>query len=216
MNINKRMNRLFTMLIFAALLFSGCRNIPHDPTKTPTMSEAEMMQAAQETASVILAMTQTQDAILHPSATPLPTDTPTPAFTATSPLPAIPPTATKETLPYYSVGNKSCYVQQKGGGVQSAYVPFDQLYLEVCYENQGSGTWNQNFSCKVIVNDGGSTSPQSVLLGKTVSNGQKACFSFNQNMAGHELGSHYSQFALTDDSGNILTNGYQSCYWTVQ
>jgi hypothetical protein len=216
MKTYKRITKIFLLLLFVASFAAGCSNIPQDPTKTPTMSEEEMMQAAQGTAAAILSITQTQDAILHPSATPLPTATPAPIFTATSSMPQIPPTATAETLPYYSVGNKSCYVQQVGGGVLSAYVPFDKLYLEVCYENQGSGTWNSNFYCQVVVNDGGSTSPLSVPLGKTVTNGQKACFSFNQNMAGHELGSHCSTFALTDDSGNILTNGYRNCCWTVE
>ncbi len=214
-NYRRSINNLL-ILVFVALFAAGCKNIPQDPTNTPTMSEEEMMQAAQETAAAILSLTQTQDAILNPSPTPEPTATPEPPATATSALPAIPPTATQETLPYYSVGNKSCLVKQVGGGSQAAYVPFDKLYIEVCYENQGSGTWDANFACQVTKNDGGSTSPERVLLNKTVTNGQKACFSFNQNMAGHELGSHYSTFALTDSSGNILTNGYQSCYWTVE
>ncbi len=216
MKNHRRSVNNFLILVFFALFAAGCQHVPQDPTNTPTMSEEELMQAAQETAQAILSITQTEDALRNPSPTPEPTATEPPPATATSALPAMPPTATKETLPYYSVGNKSCLVKQIGGGSQAAYVPFDKLYLEVCYENQGSGTWDANFYAQVTRNDGGSTNPERVLLNKTVSNGQKACFSFNQGMAGHELGDHYSTFALTDSNGAILTNGYQSCYWTVQ
>ena len=36
-------------ILLAASLFSACSNVPVSPTKTPTLSPEEMMQAAQET-----------------------------------------------------------------------------------------------------------------------------------------------------------------------
>lgn len=201
-------------LILLALIGSGCTNIPKAPTATPTMSEAEMVAAAEATALAIFSMTQTQDAILNPSATPEPTATSTPLAPPTIPAPVIPPTSTAEAKPYLSVGYKSCYIS-KDGVEGYSWVPYDRLYIEVCYTNDGSGTWNQNYFAQVTVNDGGNTSPQSVPLGKNVAPGEKACFSFNQNMAGYELGPHASVFALTTDSGAIMNEGYLTCSWTV-
>lgn len=213
MTKKSNINLIIFILIIAGIL-SGCNNLPKNPTSTPTMSEEEMVKAAEGTALAVFNMTQTQDAILHPSATPEPTSTPTPAYTATNPAPAIPPTATEPVRPYLSVGYKSCYVKNISGD-QDHITPYDRLYLEVCYTNDGSGTWNQNYFAQVTRNDGGNTSPLSVPLGKNVAPNEKACFSFNQNMAGYELGQHYSTFALTTDGGAILNEGYVSCYWTV-
>lgn len=203
-----------TILIFLTLIGTGCSNIPQAPTATPTMSEAEMIQAAEETAMAVFSMTQTQDALMNPSATPEPTETAAPLIPPTIPAPVIPPTVTAEAKPYLSVGYKNCYIS-KDGVEGYKWVPYDRLYIEVCFTNDGSGTWNQNYFAQVTLNDGGNTSPPSVLLGKNVAPGEKACFSFNQNMAGYELGQHQSVFALTTDSGAILNEGYIGCYWTV-
>ncbi len=212
----KRKANLFFLLslLAVAILAAGCTNIPQKPTLTPTMSEAEMVKAAEETAQVIFAMTQTQDAILNPSATPEPTFTPTPESTATSAVPIIPPTATDPPRPYLSVGYKNCFVKNITGD-QSHIVPQDRLYLEACFTNDGSGTWNQGYFAQVTVNDGGNTSPLSVPLGRDVPPGEKACFSFSQNAAGPALGWHATTIALTTDGGAIVGEGYISCGWTV-
>lgn len=201
-------------ILAVAIIFSGCSNIPQNPTLTPTMSEAEMVAAAEATARAIFSMTQTQDAILNPSATPEPTFTPTPPATATSSVPTIAPTATEQPRPFLSVGYKSCLVRNITGD-QSHIVPQDRLYLEACFTNDGSGTWNQNYYAQVTVNDGGNTSPLSVPLGKDVPPDQKACFSFSQNASGPALGDHATTIALTTDGGAIVGEGYVSCYWTV-
>ncbi len=207
--------RIILCLILVGIMLAGCTNIPQKPTATPTMSEAEMIQAAEATALAAMSMTQTQDAILNPSATPEPTATEPPPPPPTMAAPVIPPTSTVESKPYLSVGNKSCYIKNLSGD-QGHIVPYDKLYLEICFTNQGSGTWTAGYYAQVTVNDGGNTSPLSVPLGKNIGPGEKACFSFNQNMAGYELGNHASTFALTTDGGAIMTNGYISCGWVVK
>lgn len=204
------------LLALIALLGAGCSNLPKDPTPTPTMSEEEILAVFKQTAEAQHALTQTQDAILNPSATPEPTDTPPPPIPPTATVPAIPPTATEPVKPYLSVGHKSCFVKNRNSGeITSDFVPFDAVYLEPCFTNDGSGTWNANYFAQVTRNDESNTNPPSVVLGKEVKPGEKACFSFNSSAAGSALGSHYSTFALTTDQGIIVGEGIVSCYWNV-
>ncbi len=214
------MRRTTTILIFAilAILLCGCQNLPQDPTKTPTMSAEELMAAAQETAEAQAAATQTQWAMDNPSPTPTNTNTPTPDATATPTVPLIPPTATEAPLPYYSVGNTSITVYPVGNPSDRSYdwVPLDTLYIEVCYQNAGSGVWNTSYRC-VCTNGGGTTiNPSEVYLGKTVANNEYACFSFqasaNPNQA---LGSRCPTFALYTDAGIVITDGYVSTCWNI-
>ncbi len=214
------MRRTTTILIFAilAILLCGCQNLPQDPTKTPTMSAEELMAAAQETAEAQAAATQTQWAMDNPSPTPTNTETPTPEPTATPAVPLIPPTATEAPLPYYSVGNTSITVYPVGNPSDRSYdwVPLDTLYIEVCYQNAGSGVWNTSYRC-VCTNGGGTTiNPSEVYLGKTVANNEYACFSFqasaNPNQA---LGSRCPTFALYTDAGIVITDGYVSTCWNI-
>ena len=214
------MRRTTTILIFAiiAMLLCGCQNLPQDPTKTPTMSPEELMAAAQETAEAQAAATQTQWAMDNPSPTPTNTETPTPEATQTAAVPLIPPTATEAPLPYYSVGNKSVTVYPVGNPSDSSYdwVPLDALYIEVCYQNAGSGVWNTSYRC-VCTSGGGTTIlPQEVYLGKTVSNGEYACFSFQASPnANQSLGSRCPSFALYTDAGVVITDGYASVCWNI-
>lgn len=208
---------VFVIAIFAMIL-SGCTNLPQAPTKTPTMSAEEMMAAAQETAEALTQATQTQWAMDNPSPTPTNTDTPTPDATATPTVPLIPPTATEAPLPYYSVGNKSVTVYPVGNPSDRSYnwVPLDALYIEVCYQNAGSGIWNTSFRC-AVTNGGGTTiNPQEVYLGKNVGNNEWACFSFQASPNPNQsLGSRCPSFALYTDAGVVITDGYNSTCWTI-
>ncbi len=214
------MRRTTTILIFAiiAMLLCGCQNLPQDPTKTPTMSAEELMAAAQETAEAQAAATQTQWAMDNPSPTPTNTNTPTPEATPTAAAPLIPPTATEAPLPYYSVGNTSVTVYPVGNPSDRSYdwVPLDTLYIEVCYQNAGSGVWNTSYRC-VCTSEGGTTiNPKEVYLGKNVSNGEYACFSFQASANPNQsLGSRCPSFALYTDAGVVITDGYASTCWNI-
>ncbi len=198
-NLLKRMILLF----LSAGLLTACQNLPQEPTKTPTLSAEQLNATAQES----VFQTQTQDAFLNPSATPEPTSTSTPTVVPTIPVAAVPPTA---TLPYLSIGNSNCTVNG------NTYVPHDSFSMEVCFQNTGAAVWNTNYYCEVTRNDGGGTNPPIVHLMNDVPNGKYGCCDFNQSMAGDALGKHYSTFALVNDQGSIMANGYQSCTWNVQ
>ena len=213
----KAIKNLIFILLAAAFL-GACSNVPVAPTKTPTMSPEEMMQAAQETAEALRRETETQWAIENPSPTPTNTPTATPIYTPTSIIPLIPPTATEEPRPYLRVGYTTHTIYKIGDpGNWNDFVPLDNLYIEVCFTNEGSGTWNENFYCMCTNKAGQVISPDDrVLLGKEVSTGQKACFSFqriaNPNTA---LTTYCPVFQIFTDTGNPMTNGFESACFTI-
>ncbi|MBR6088695.1 MAG: hypothetical protein IKP86_02090 [Anaerolineaceae bacterium] len=209
--------KLIVLLLFAVIL-SACSNIPQIPTKTPTMSPDELIQAAQATAEVLRRETETQWAIENPSPTPTDTATPTPEATPTSALPMIPPTATAEALPYLRVGYKNATVYKIGDPGDYVFVPMDNLYIEICYTNDGSGTWNENYYAMCTNMSGSVITPDGVnRLGKSVSNGQKACFSFNrQGSPNTALGTQCPGFQLYTDTGIAVRDGYISACFNIQ
>ena len=208
---------LFMLIVFACVL-CACSNVPQTPTKTPTMSPEELMQAAQETAEALRRETETQWAIDNPSPTPTDTATPLPPATATSALPLIPPTATAEPLPYLRVGRTNYTVYKIGDPGDYDFYPMDNLYVEVCYTNEGSGIWNENYYCQVVRQGGSVILPDTAnYLGKSVGTGEKACFSFTrQGSPNTALGSQCSAFQLYMDTGTAISNGYISACWTIK
>ena len=210
--------RLVFSLILFTLLLTACSNMPVVPTKTPTMSPEEMMQSAQETAEALRRETETQWAIDNPSPTPTETATPTPEYTPTSAIPVIPPTATEPPRPYLSVGYISHTVYKIGDPGDYHFYPRDNLYVEVCYTNEGSGTWNENYYCLVSNQKGSNVQPsEPVYLGKEVSTGQKACFSFTRvGSTDVALRSYCSSFQLYTDTGAAVRNGYDSVCYTIE
>ena len=210
--------RLVFSLILFTLLLTACSNMPVVPTKTPTMSPEEMMQSAQETAEALRRETETQWAIDNPSPTPTETATPTPEYTPTSAIPVIPPTATEPPRPYLSVGYTSHTVFKIGEPTNyNDFVPLDNLYIEVCYTNEGSGTWNENYYCMCSNQAGSNIQPlEPVYLGKEVATGQKACFSFTRVASPNTaLKTYCPVFQLYTDTGNAIRNGYESACFTI-
>lgn len=213
----KDYKKLLTLLLFAIIL-SACSNIPQAPTKTPTMSAEEIMQAAQSTAEALRRETETQWAIENPSPTPTDTPTPTPIYTPTSALPLIPPTATDEPLPFLRVGYKNSTIYKIGAPDDYNFYPSDNLYIEVCFTNDGSGIWNENYFCQVTNMAGSVIQPDTPnFLRKTVSTGEKACFSFNrQGSYNTALGTQCPGFQLYTDTGAAIRNGYITACFQIQ
>ena len=213
----KKARTVFTLLIFA-LLLSACSNIPVVPTKTPTMSPEEMMKSAQETAEALRRETETQWAIENPSPTPTDTATPTPEATPTSALPVIPPTATEEPRPYLSVGYTSHTIYKIGDPGDYNFTPTDNLYVEVCFTNEGSGIWNENYYCMVSSNGGSNIQPSDpVYLRKNVGTGEKACFSFTRiGSTDTALTTYCPTFQLYTDTGAAMRNGFETACFTIK
>ena len=214
----KRLKKLILILSFASIL-GACSNIPVAPTSTPTMSPEEMMQAAQATAEALRRETETQWAIDNPSPTPTDTATPTPEATPTKPAPAIPPTATDVPRPYLSVGYTTHTIYKIGNPSDYNFVPLDNLYVEVCFTNEGSGIWNERYYCMCSNPNGAIISPSNepVYLGKSVGTGEKACFSFQRiGTTEAALKTYCPVFQLYTDTGNAVRNGFESACYTIK
>ncbi len=213
----KNYTKLLTLLLFSIIL-SACSNIPQAPTKTPTMSPAEIMQAAQSTAEGLRRETETQWAIENPSPTPTETPLPTPIYTPTSALPMIPPTATDEPLPFLRVGYTNATIYKIGAPGDYYFTPSDSLYIEICYTNDGSGVWNENYYAMCTNMSGSVIQPDGVnRLGKSVSTGEKACFSFNRvGSYNTALGTQCPGFQLYTDTGTAIRGGYVSACFNIQ
>jgi len=208
----------FLILIVFAFILCACTNIPQAPTKTPTMSPDDMMTAAVSTAEELRRETETQWAIDNPSPTPTDTATPTPEATPTPLMPLIPPTATEAPRPMLRVGdNISVNYWDINDRTNYNFVPFTNLYIEVCYTNEGSMTWNSNFYAMCTNHKNDNIQPaDGVKLGKTVETGQKACFSFQRIGASNTaLGNHCVGFQLYTDSGIAMRGGYTNVCWTI-
>ena len=212
------MNKFWKLIILSAFagVLCACSNIPQVPTKTPTMSAEELMQAAQETAESMRRETETQWAMDNPSPTPtkVMTSTPTPPPV----VKVIPPTATEAPLPYLRVGHTNYTVYKIGDPGDYEFHPMDNLYVEICYTNEGSGTWNENYYCQVVRQGGSVILPDNAnKLGKNVNTGEKACFSFTrQGSPNTALGNQCSAFQLYMDTGTAISNGYVSACWTIK
>ena len=214
----KAFQKIIFLLMCAGIL-TACANIPVAPTKTPTMSPEEMMQAAQETAEALRRETETQWAIENPSPTPTETATPTPFYTPTSYIPIIPPTATEPPRPYLRVGYTNHTVYEVGNPSNwNNFVPLSNIYIEVCFTNEGSGTWNENYFCQCTNSRGAIISPDGpVYLGKDVPTGQKACFSFQRvGSTNTGLGTYCPIFQLYTDTGAAMTNAFESACFTIK
>ncbi len=210
--------RSLMIIVFFAVLLSACTNLPVVPTKTPTMSADELMLAAQATAEELHRETETQWAIDNPSPTPTDTATPTPEATPTSMMPLIPPTATEKPLPYYHIDDTSALVYEHGNpGNYGPFVPRNDLYVEVCFKNGGSGVWNEGYYAQVASLDGSNIQPREpVRLGRTVSNGEWACFSFTQvGGTDFSLRRYCPGFQLYSDAGVRIAGGFVYACWTI-
>lgn len=210
--------KLFILICVLTAVLSGCSNLPQTVTKTPTMTNEEMIEAAQGTAEALMAQTQTQYALDNPSPTPTETMTPTPPEPPTSTPPAIPPTATDAPLPYYSVKNKSARVYKIGdpNSGSTVFVPMDTLYVEVCLQNSGSGIWNENYLMRVSNQNGAGINPVEQRLGKTVGTEEWACFSFQNYNPEQSLGMHCPSFQMYSDTGVAINNAFNSVCWTIE
>lgn len=214
-SIDMKKSHTILFLLAVMLLLCSCTNIPVAPTATPTLTDEELIQKVRDDQAAtedVIHQAETQYALDHP--TEVPTDTPTPAPSNT-PLPVM--TATDKPLSYYNIDNKSSLVYKKGDGYTGAtsFVPMDELYLEVCYQNNGSGVWTENFYAEVTGQGGGGVTPNRVMLGKTVSNEEWACFSFTNYNPEQSLSTHCPTFQLYNENGNALRNGNNSVCWTI-
>ena len=212
--------RTLAVLFLFALILCACTNVPQSPTKTPTMSADDMMTAAVSTAEALRRETETQWAINNPSPTPTDTATPTPEATPTSAMPLIPPTATAAAKPYYHIDDTNYVIREIGNPANyGPFVPRANLYIEVCFKNGGSGIWNERYYAMCTNNARANVSPMNepVYLGKSVADGEWACFSFQSvGSTEYALGSYCPFFQMYSDVGVAISKANTYACFTIK
>ena len=199
--------RFVFILVLVSSLLAGCGfSTPVPWTPVPTMDPATVIAAAVNTMQAQM----TEEALLNPSATPeptqppAPTDTPAPSATPQPTTPPVPPTATATQPAALSaeVLYTTTYPENK-----REYVPNERFSLAIGFKNNGTLTWEQGFTVKIVRVDGEITVAPEVTIDKSTAPGEKA--EFNLWAFGSEtLGKHTWYFQLYNSSGIAVPGGF--------
>jgi hypothetical protein len=206
-----RMNFTLSMTGRACLAFfllaglaAGC-SAPTPPPLQPTTDPATYVAAAVETLSAKM----TEEALLHPSDTPVPpsatpippTNTPEPP--TLTPTPAVSPTPSATEAPPLSAQflYAATYPENKRD-----YVPNEKYGLALGFLNNGTITWEAGYRLKIANYKGEITVQPEVELGQAIAPGQKV--EFNLWAFGSEmLGEHTWYFQLYTSQGVPVPGG---------
>lgn len=214
--------RIIAFLMLASLLASCAAPtampsaVP--PTAAPTMDPATVVAAAVSTISAQM----TEQALLNPTATPLPTNTPVPP-TAT-PLPPTPtlepaaatqqaqPTALPADAPVGGLSAKFLYSATYPGNKRE-YLPNETFSLAMGFQNNGTASWEPGSMLQITGFVGEVTVQQDAKLEKGVAPGEKA--EFNLWAFGSEtITTHTWYFQIVQPSGGVIPGGYGSFTYT--
>jgi hypothetical protein len=201
--------KLLIVLILSSVLFAGCTAAPTSaPAAAPTIDLNVIIDAAVKTVDAQL----TADALAHPSATPLPTNTPvpptetpvpptaTPAFTATPEFTATP------TTPALSAKfqGASTYPDPK-----NKYGPNERFGLALGFANTGSVAWDPGSTVKLAGFVGEGTVQKEQVLETRIEPGHSAEFDF-WAFGSETPGIHTWYFQLYMANGVPVPGGYGS------
>lgn len=188
------------------------------PTAAPTMDPATVVAAAVSTISAQM----TEQALLNPTDTPMPTDTPVPPTpTLMPPTPTFDPTAaTQQAQP------TTAPTDQPVGGLSARflysttypenkreYLPNETFSLAMGFENNGSVDWEPGSRLQITGFVGEITVQQDAVLERGVPAGEKA--EFNLWAYGSEtITTHTWYFQIVTPSGGVIPGGYGSFTYT--
>ncbi len=123
-------------------------------------------------------------------------------------------------VPDFLIVNKTSFVAKVGNTDKNPsrdFVPVDELYMEVCYQNSGYITWNKDYFCDVISTNGLILVPDGQKLGKDVKPGEWGCFSFRRTPSYNtRLGEFCPVFQLYTDYGVPISNGQNSVCFMIR
>ncbi len=211
------MKRIFStashILLLAVLLASitGCGAAAPVPSQ-PTLDPTQVMEDARATVVAEI----TEDARLHPSATPtatqtpLPTSTPLPSATPTVTLTATPsitdtpaPTFTPTALP---LSSKFLYAVTYPEN-KNRYPSNEKFGLALGFLNTGSIDWNSSYTIRLTGFEGEVTVQTEATLGRSVKPGEKG--EWNLWAYGSEMmGKHVFYFQIYTDTGAAIDGGF--------
>lgn len=188
------------------------------PTAAPTMDPATVVAAAVSTISAQM----TEQALLNPTATPLPTNTPVPPTpTPLPPTPTLEPAAaTQQAQPTTAptegaVGGLSAkfLYSTTYPGNKREYLPNETFSLAMGFENNGTVDWEPGMRLQITGFEGEITVQQDAKLENGVPAGGKA--EFNLWAYGSEtITTHTWYFQIVTPSGSVIPGGYGSFTYT--
>jgi hypothetical protein len=197
---------LFVVLSFSLLI--GCTQAP---LPVPTQDQSIIVAAVVETINV----QNTQDALLNPTNTPLPTETmipPTPtAMPATeTPTETIIPTETATQQPANSA--TLLYVVSYPENKRE-YVGNESFGIALGFRNTGTVTWEPGTNVKLVSYNGEVTVQLEASINQSVPPGEKVEFDF-WAFGSEWYGDHTFVFQLYNSQGLAIPGGYATFTYT--
>lgn len=197
---------LFVFLSFS--LLTGCAQAPNP---VPTQDQSIIVAAVVETINV----QNTQDALLNPTSTPLPTETPVPPTPTQEPATETPtattiPSETATQQPAYSA--TLLYVVSYPENKRE-YVGNERFGIALGFRNTGSVTWEPGTNVKLVSYTGEVTVQLEVSINTSVPPGEKVEFDF-WAFGSEWYGDHTFVFQLYNDQGLAMPGGYATFTYT--
>lgn len=181
------------------------------PLPAPTNDQALIVDAVVKTINA----QHTQDALLNPTSTPLPTETKIPPTLTSIPATKTPtitlqPTETATTQPAYSAAlvYVTAYPENK-----REYVGNERFGIALGFQNTGTVTWQAGTNVKLVSYTGEVTVQLETTIDHAVIPGEKV--EFDLWAFGSEwYGDHTFGFQLYNDQGLAIPGGYATFTYT--
>jgi hypothetical protein len=201
-------SNFFLFVVFSSSLLVGCTQ---SPLPVPTQDQSIIVAAVVETINA----QNTQDALLNPTITPLPTETlipPTPTIlpATETPTETIIPSVTATQQPAYST--TLLYVVSYPENKRE-YVGNERFGIALGFRNTGSVTWEPGTNVKLVSYTGEVTVQLEASINTTVPPGEKVEFDF-WAFGSEWYGDHTFVFQLYNSQGLAIPGGYATFTYT--
>ncbi|MBE0687778.1 MAG: hypothetical protein IH585_17430 [Anaerolineaceae bacterium] len=200
--------KLFLFVVFSFSLLVGCTQAP---MPVPTLDQSIIVAAVVETINA----QNTQDTLLKPTNTPMPTETQVPP--TSSPLPAtetpretILPSETATQQPAYSASLEYVVTYPEN---KREYVGNERFGIALGFRNTGTVVWEPGTNVKLVSYTGEVTVQLEASINTSVLPGDKVEFDF-WAFGSEWYGDHTFVFQLYNNQGLAIPGGYATFTYT--
>ncbi|MBW6472759.1 MAG: hypothetical protein K0B14_06515 [Anaerolineaceae bacterium] len=201
-------SNFFLFVFFSFSLLAGCTQVP---LPVPTQDQSTIVAAVVETINV----QNTQDALLNPTITPLPTETQVPSTVTLIPATETPtktivPSETATQQPAFSA--TLLYVVSYPENKRE-YVGNERFGIALGFHNSGTVAWEPGTNVKLASYTGEVTVQLEASINRSVSPGEKVEFDF-WAFGSEWYGDHTFVFQLYNNQGLAIPGGYATFTYT--
>lgn len=201
----QRSKWIIMLTLLTALVLSACGGGEADATATPTLSVEQAQTLAVQTFQAQL----TQTALVNPTATPLPTNTPVTVVTIVSPTTSSAVVPTNTTAASSGGSSSACYGLSYVSDVtipdNTQVTPGQSFTKTWRVLNSGSCAWETGFKFNIVGGDAiGGTA---VTLNQRVESGRQYEFSVPMVVPTNKTGELKGTWRLSDANGNYFGDG---------